>query len=248
LEPVVIKLDTVESEFGTITVLKKKQTGAITYEQGGCCQSEADDGGTSLAPYIHALFGLVLQSGARNAILIGCGGGTLATMLERAGLTTTIIDVNPASFVLARQYFSLPESVDCRVADGKAFLRSDISVYDAVILDAFHGDHIPAHLRSPSFYRLVRDRLAGHGALFVNVHLKNDLDRDADRIAENMSNAFSAVRILDPAGFPERNAIVMAGHVSHLTSPKLIMRPTTDVALIETELAMMAFRPMRTLR
>ena len=37
-----IKLDTVESAFGTITVFKKKTTGAITYEQGGCCQSEAD--------------------------------------------------------------------------------------------------------------------------------------------------------------------------------------------------------------
>jgi len=104
-----IKLDTVESDFGTITVPKKKQTGVITYEQGGCCQSEADSSGTSLAPYIHALFGFVLQSQARNIVLIGCGGGTLATMLERAGLSTTIIDVNPASFALAKRHFLLPE-------------------------------------------------------------------------------------------------------------------------------------------
>jgi len=43
-----IKLDTVESEFGTITVFKKKSASTITYEQGGCCQSEADGSGVSL--------------------------------------------------------------------------------------------------------------------------------------------------------------------------------------------------------
>src|SRR4051812_24008824 len=127
-----ITLDTIESEFGTIAVFKNKTTNTITYEQGGCCQSEADSSGVSLAGYIHAIFGLILQKKARKILMIGCAGGTLATMLAQSGCNVTIIDVNPASFVLAKQYFALPDSVECRVADGKSFLYSDTQFYDAI--------------------------------------------------------------------------------------------------------------------
>lgn len=37
-----ITLATVETEFGPIHVFRKRSTGAISYEQDGCCQSEAD--------------------------------------------------------------------------------------------------------------------------------------------------------------------------------------------------------------
>ncbi len=38
-------------------------------------------------------------------------------MLVKAGRNVTIVDVNPASFALARKYFSLPENVECHVGD-----------------------------------------------------------------------------------------------------------------------------------
>lgn len=104
-----IKLDTVESEFGTITVLKKRSTDIVSYQQGGFCQSEADRNGVSLAAYIHAIFSLIMQKKTRNALVIGCAGGTLATMLAKAGCKVTVIDVNPDSFVLAkRSYTPIP--------------------------------------------------------------------------------------------------------------------------------------------
>lgn len=242
-----IRLDTVETEFGTITVYKKKLTGSITYEQGGCCQSEADRDGISLASYIHAIFSLLFQAKARKILMIGCAGGTLATMLAQAGRKVTIVDVNPASFILAKRYFSLPDSVDCQVADGKSFLYTDTRTYDAVVLDAFHGDHIPAHLQSLGFYYLISDRLAQRGAVFANVHVDHDLDFHADRIAERMSNVFHDVRVLDSQGYQDRNAIVMAGAVSHLKTPKVLISPTAEGSAIETELATMKFRDRRPL-
>ncbi len=240
-----IKLDTVESAFGTITVFKKKLTSTITYEQGGCCQSEADSNGVSLASYIHAIFGLILQTKARRILMIGCAGGTLATMLAQTGRKVTIIDVNPASFVLAKQYFALPDSVECRIADGKSFLYSDSERHDAIVLDAFHGDHIPAQFKSLSFYYLVADRLSRRGAVFANVHVKHDLDRHADRIADCMANVFPDVRLLDSEGYDGRNAIVMAGAVSHLHAPGMIVPPAADRGAIESELATMKFRARR---
>ena len=240
-----IKLDTIESEFGTITVFKKKSTSTITYEQGGCCQSEADCNGISLASYIHAIFGLILQTKARRILVIGCAGGTLATMLARSGRKVTIIDVNPASFVLARQYFALPDSVECRIADGKSFLYSDTKTYDAIVLDAYHGDHIPAHLKSLSFYYLVADRLSRHGAIFANVHVRHDFDHHADRIADCLASVFPEVRLLDSEGYNGRNAIVMAGVVSRLQPPGMIVPPAADPNAIESELATMKFRAWR---
>ena len=240
-----ITLETVETDFGTINVLKRRASGAITYEQGGFQQSEADNNGVSLASYIHAIFALILQSKAPKILLVGCGGGTLATMLARADKNVTVIDVNPASFPLARQYFALPDSVRCQIADGKTFLRTNAQIFDAIVIDAYHGDRIPAHLKSFRFYNLVRERLSQRGALFANVHVGHAFDCRVDRIAECMSMVFPDVRLLDSRAFIEHNAIVMAGAVKHFDPPKLLMPPVVDRPLIESELAAMKFRAWR---
>ena len=96
-----------------------------------------DGNGISLASYIHAIFGLIAQTQARKILMIGCAGGTLATMLAQAGRKVTIIDVNPASFILAKQYFALPDSVECQIADGKWFLTSDTKTYVRLFLMRF---------------------------------------------------------------------------------------------------------------
>ena len=240
-----IRIEDCETPFGPVTISKAKATGAITYEQGGCCQSQADGNGVSLAAYIHALYNLVSQTRAQRVLLIGCGGGTLGTMLARAGRTVTIVDVNPASFVLARQYFSLAKDVICEVADGKAFLLSATSIFDAIVLDAYHGDRIPLHLQSLLFFEAARDHLSSRGAIFANVHVQHDLDGSADRIADCMSNVWPHVRLLDFEGALGRNAIVMAGVVSRLAPPYVESPPASNWNEIERELASMRFRAVR---
>jgi spermidine synthase len=174
--------------------------------------------------------------------LVGGGGGTLATMLVRAGCNVTIVDINPASFELAKRHFGLPDCVACHVGDGKSFLRSDTASYDAIVLDAFQGDRIPSHLQSLRFFRLVHDRLAERGAVFANVHVKHDLDFYADRFAHGMTKVWKNVRLLDSEGVLGRNAIVMAGDVSHLRAPYMLVPPTSDANRIDKALAAMRFR------
>ena len=168
-------------------------------------------------------------------------------MLARTGCAVTLVDVEPHSFALARRYFALPDSVECKVADGKSFFYSDTDRYDAIVLDAFEGDHIPMHLRSLPFYYLVADRLAARGVVLANVHVKNDSDRHPDRIAACLSKAFLDVRLLDSEGFECRNAIVMAGAVSRLEPPTMITPPVPDHTEIEAELGTLRFRPLRAL-
>jgi len=240
-----ITLATVETEFGPIHVFRKRSTGAISYEQDGCCQSEADSRGVSLAAYIHAIYGLIQQAAGRKILLIGCGGGTLATLLIHGGYQVTVIDINPASFSIARQYFALPEQVRCEVADGKAFLRENIGIYDAIVIDAYQGARIPAHLQSLAFYSLVRDRLSLSGAIFVNVHLAHAFDRQVDKIAECMSTIFANVRLLDSTQLLDRNAIVMGGHVARTECPRMLVPPQVQQEAIAAELAALKFRSWR---
>jgi len=215
-----IAIARLESEFGDIEVLEYRARGLFFYVQGGCFQTETDRDGISLAPYIHAIYSLLMQAGARDVLMIGCGGGSLGTMLVKANVQVTIVDKNRASFEIASNYFRLPDSIDCHVADGKEFLLGTTHSYDAIVLDAYDGDSIPPHLRTVEFFRLVQSRLDEfRGCLLANVHALNDLDRAPDRYAIAARSAFHDVRLLDTQGGIGRNALIVAGNVKDLRKP-----------------------------
>lgn len=238
----IVHVEKIEAAFGTINILHDPATGVTTYEVGGCNQSSADSEGTSLASYIHAIFGLLTQAKAHNILIIGCGGGTLGTMLVRRRCKATIVDIDPASFPIAKKYFSLPDSVGCHVADAELFLRNDTQTYDAIVLDAFRGEDIPSHLQTTDFFRLVRERLTPGGAVFANIRVGHDFDKAADCVAKSMRAVWTDVRVLDAVGICGRNAIVMAGRVSKLREPKLLVRPRTNAHSISFELDRLRFR------
>ncbi len=232
-----------ESEFGDIEILEYRARELFFYVQGGCFQTETDRDGISLAPYIHAIYGLLLQAGARDVLMIGCGGGSLGAMLAKATVQVTIVDKNPASFEIARNFFRLPESIDCHVADGKEFLLATTHCYDAIVLDAYDGDSIPPHLRTVEFFRLVQSRLDQfRGCLLANVHALHDLDRAPDRYATAARSAFTDVRLLDTQGVVGRNALILAGNVKDLRKPALLMPPLLDRDEIAAGLGRMIFR------
>jgi spermidine synthase len=238
-----ITLARLSSTQGEIAILHQESTGRVLYRQGEWYQSEADANGVSLAPYIHAIYGLLLQGGCRDVLMIGCGGGTLATMLRHARVGVAIVDVAAHSFTLARQYFRLPADVPCHVADGHEFLRRHDALYDAIVLDAYEGDRIPRHFLTEEFLRQVKARLRLGGCLFANIHVLHDFDPAPDRFAGLVERLWRDVRLLDARGTVNRNAIVMAGAVSGLAQPTLIVPPEAGAEDIANELARLAFRP-----
>ncbi|MHA6645725.1 spermidine synthase [Mesorhizobium sp. A623] len=239
-----IKIAKYHSDFGRIDILQAKDTGSFIYRQGGCLQSECDQNGVSVVPYIHAIFGLLAQKQTADVLMIGGGGGCLATMLDRVGVRVTIVDVNPKAFQIARRYFGLPRHVDCCVADGEEFFRAERQRYDAIVLDAYVGRRIPEHLKTETFFRLARSHLkTSTGCLIANVHVRHDLDQLPDRFAAKLNTVWRDVRLLDIRGVPDRNAIVMAGKVSNLVPPRLLMPPEVSAGEIAWDLARLAFRP-----
>ncbi|HEX4295293.1 MAG TPA: fused MFS/spermidine synthase [Rhizomicrobium sp.] len=221
-------------------------SGAVTYWRDSNNQSSCDAQGISLADYIHAMFGFLRQAGCRDVLMIGCGGGTLATMLHRAGVRVVMVDIDPLSFQVARGYFHMPSGIECHAADGAAFLRRRKERYHAIVVDAFADGVIPRQLLTQAFFAVAKRRLRPRRSLLLlNVIVASDDDRTPDRIACTMKTAWRNVRILDSDGWLDRNAIIAAGAVRTLRRPKLLMPPARGAGPIAKALRELTFRAIR---
>ena len=237
-----IVLEVVPSDAGPVIVAAARSNGALLYLQKGWCQSEADSRGISYTPYIHAMFDLVMQAQAMRILMIGCGGGTLATMLARASRTVTVVDVNHAAIDIARRYFGLDEEVACYIADGLTWLRRFAEVFDCIIVDAFHGDEIPAHLCSAAFFVEVRQHLGENGLVLMNAIEDNDDSDCARAILSGMTKAGLDVRVLEEARAVDRNLVVLGGAVEGLRTPTMRMPPASPNDQLWWALHSMSFR------
>ena len=138
------------SKFGVIKLHFRKRTSTLTYEQRGGWQSRAGVNGISLDAHIHALYGLALQHAGKSILMIGCGGGTLGTMLARAGggyrlLRSTRSQSGSASAILVcRETSHAMCAMDWHSCKNRRH-------YDVLIVDAFIGENIPAHMKDAAF-------------------------------------------------------------------------------------------------
>jgi spermidine synthase len=228
------------AKFGPVTVRARKD-GTRSYAQKGGNQSTVDANGVSLDIYIHALYGLVRQRSGRKILMIGCAGGTLATMLARAGRDMTLVDIDATAFKLAKRYFNLPKEIDCQVADGVRFMRKTRTRFDAVIVDAFIGEAIPDHFTGATFFAAARKCVKPDGLVLVNVCLHGRKDRLADEIALGFAERGWSVKLLDEPG-DARNAVVVAGSVSRLRRPKVSSPPKIGAAKLAKGVSAMKFR------
>lgn len=215
-----ILLENVDTPFGNIKIIESSKDGSITYYQGECFQSQVDKKGTSTCAYIHVMKDVVLSAKPASVLLIGCAGGSLATLLSRAGCQVTMVDINDYAFTLARRYFQLPDDVECVVSDGYAYLSSSDRHFDAIAVDAFSGTGvIPVQMRKKDFFRLSREAMSPSGVIAMNVMTSHDLDMEADRIAQKMEEAGLPVVLYDWSGVQDRNTIVTGGAVAPLRFP-----------------------------
>jgi spermidine synthase len=227
-------------------IIRDDTTGKVSYWQGEYHQSAADRNGVSTADYIHAMYFFLMQARVRDVLMIGCGGGTLATMLARSQVAVTVVDLHKFSFDIARTYFQLPEIVTCHVADGIQYLKANRRRHDAIVLDAFGKDGMPADFMQPAFFKLARTRLESRDSLFLmNVIVEDDDDTTPDNLVRALRRQWGRVRLLDTDGWVERNAVIAAGAVTKLKKPRVLMPPSPGGAKLARELAILDWRPIR---
>jgi spermidine synthase len=220
-------------------------TGGVSFWEKDDNHSVADKNGVSTADYIHAMYGFLRQAKSKHVLMIGCGGGTLATMLCRVGVKVTIADIDARNYDIARTYFHMPDGIECQVADGEAFLKAETRQFDAIVLDAYADNDIPRHFKKQRFFNLMKAHLKPRGGLvLVNLIVSSLTDKSGDRFMRLMNRAFPTVRLLDVADYESRNAVGLAGSVKTLKKPRLMMRPARGAKALAKELAEMDFRPL----
>jgi spermidine synthase len=227
-------------------IVQDNRTGKVSYWQKEYHQSAADGRGISTADYIHAMYFFLRQVKAKDVLMIGCGGGTLATMLHRSGVKVTVVDLHKLSFEIARDYFHMPREIPCHVADGIAYLKKHPARHDALVLDAFGEGGMPAKFMRPAFFKLAKSRLKPRNALFLmNVIVADDDDLTPDDLVRTLRRLWSRVRLLDTDGWVDRNAVIAAGTVAKLTKPRILMAPKPGAARMRRQLAILNWRATR---
>lgn len=226
-------------------IIRDEASGKVSYWQREYHQSAADRHGISTADYIHAMYFFLMQAKARTVLMIGCGGGTLATMLHRAGLAVTVIDLHQMSFDIARKYFHMPQAITCHTADGIAWMKSHRTTYDAIVLDAFGENGMPAPFMQASFFALARARLKRGGMFLMNVIVEDDDDATPDNLVRALRKEWRQVRLLDTDGWIDRNAVIAAGAVANLKKPKVLLPPAPGGAKLAKQLDILDWRAIR---
>jgi spermidine synthase len=191
---------------GEIEIVECSWDGTRIYFEQGVRQSQATPDGESVFTYVKLMDELLRRS--KNILVLGCGGGNLATRLARLGKNLTIVDNNPISFVIAHEFFALPDDLACMVSDFRKFIHQDDSLYDGIAID----------IGGPGFRfddgfdvetcEAIRARLAPGGRIVMNALVTNDIDPTADRIAARLAGDDLRIWIVDEQGIENRNAII----------------------------------------
>jgi spermidine synthase len=191
---------------GEIEIVECSQSGTRIYFEQGVRQSQATPDGESVFTYVKLMDELLSRSA--NILVLGCGGGNLATRLTRLGKNLTIVDNNPISFVIAHKFFGLPDDLACIVSDFRKFIYQDDTLYDAVAIDIGGPDFLFNEAFDAETCEAIRARLAPGGRIVMNVMVANDIDPTADRIAAQLAGDRLRVWIVDEQGIEDRNAII----------------------------------------
>jgi len=191
---------------GEIEIVECSDDGTRIYFEEGVRQSQATPDGESVFTYVKLMDELLYRSA--NILVLGCGGGNLATRLARLGKKLTIVDNNPISFMIALRYFGLPDDLTCMVSDFRKFIFDDDAFYDGIAIDIGGPGFQFKDEFDAETCEAIRARLAPGGRIVMNVMVANDIDPTPDRIAARLAGDSLRMWIVDEPGIEDRNAII----------------------------------------
>jgi SAM-dependent methyltransferase len=191
---------------GEIEIVECLESGTRIYFEQGVRQSQATPDGESVFTYVRLMDELL--SCAANILILGCGGGNLATRLTHLGKKLTIVDNNPISFVIAHKFFALPDDLACVVSDFRRFIFADEARYDGIAIDIGGPGFRFDEEFDVETCEAIRARLAPGGRIVMNVTVPNDIDPTSDRIAARLAGDSLRVWVIDEQGIEDRNAIL----------------------------------------
>jgi spermidine synthase len=158
-------------------------------------------GDVSYAKYAYGLERLATVKGVPKTVLIwGLGPGVYARAMAEAGSEVTVIEIDPMSEKVAREYFGLPASVKVIIGDARTETSRLTEKYDVIVLDAFSGDSPPFHLLTREAFADLKKRLAPDGMVVANIvgGVSGEASRVASSIVATMENVFGKTQVFSP--------------------------------------------------
>ena len=109
----------------------------------------------------------------KDVLLVGLGGASVPKFIQKhwPDVRLDIVEIDPDVVKVCQKYFKFEGTPNTRVfvVDGRLYLKRTEKKYDVILLDAYAADHIPFHLTTLEFVRLVKERLNPDGLVASNL-------------------------------------------------------------------------------
>lgn len=134
-----------------------------------------------------------------DILVLGMGTGTFAKECKYFFPESKIdgVEIDEKIVKLSKEYFELKESeATVYVNDGRTFLQSpEASLYDIVMVDAYHDITIPFHMSTTEFFKEVKSHLKPGGVIMINVNMRSEnsteiVDYLSQTLKDNMKKVY----------------------------------------------------------
>ena len=117
----------------------------------------------------------------KDVLILGLGGGTVATLIKSKYTKAKIIGVdnNKDTIDLAKKEMGLPKSVKVLIKDAFEYVYSSEDKFDLIVVDIWNGGMFDTKVFAPDFMESVKKLLNTGGKIYLNAP-------NLDILAENV--------------------------------------------------------------
>ena len=159
----------------------------------GLINNQVNMSGISANNFPHILEALVVSQEIkpRKVLLLGLGVGIISGSLEKYNIQVDAVELDPKVIDIANKYFSLnKQNTRIFIEDARTFIRSCPEKYDAIIIDIFKGDGVPAHIVSEEFFQDVRRCMKTNATVSMNAFYGIDKKSSKHSLLKTIVNVF----------------------------------------------------------
>lgn len=150
--------------------------------------------------------------GVERILILGAGGGSIATELQyhHPGKHITIVDIEQDALKLTQYLLGYHKNIDYIEKDAKIFIQECSSeLFDIIICDIadIHNGSIPPWTTSMEFLTDVKRCLNISGIYMFNDIGFNDFFRETIRYWNKIYDVFENIETIEHIGYPLKNIV-----------------------------------------
>jgi spermidine synthase len=119
--------------------------------------------------YVHKIAILAsLKHDCKNVLLLGFGGGMIATELQHLNMKVDAVDIDGRMLDIAKKYFYYNDpALTYIVDDARHYLRTANKKYDLIVFDVLNGDVQPSYIFTMESMAEIKNLLTADGMMLV---------------------------------------------------------------------------------